>query len=107
MNGLDDDVSIFYNILNSKISDHVPYNKKNTDDQYPKWYNTDLIDCFIAKKEAHCTWKQSELLADKLVFSKLRAQCLRMSRKLYSQYIEELENKIHTNSILEVCQWAE
>ena len=95
---LDDNVSKFYNILNSKISDYVPYNKKNSDHQYPKWYNTDLIDCVIAKKEAHCTWKQSELPADKRVFSKLRAQCLRMSRKLHSQYIEDLENKINTNS---------
>ena len=85
-------VDIFNSTLASIIENHIP-DSLDKPHNYPCWFNCELIDLIINKKIAHCNWKASNLESDMILFKKLRAQCVRTSKQLYKNYIDEFETE--------------
>lgn len=86
----------FYENVNTVISDHVPL-KKFFSSTYPPWYSIELREAVSNKKAAHCRWKESQLLSDYLVFKRLRAECINLSRSCYKLYLEHIQTSLSSN----------
>ena len=100
--GVDEGVSRFYAVVNEAIDNNVPDIKVKSD-TYPIWYTNELKNFIHEKKELHAIWKESHDLKDYILFSSLRAKCLRLSRELYKIYICDIESKIKKNM---KCFWS-
>ena len=94
---IDGCVEFFNCTLNRIIDEHIPL-LDNKGTQFPPWFNRDLIDLIITKKAAHCKWKCSDDDIDKIEFKRLRSKCVYLSRKLYREYIENINSELRYNS---------
>lgn len=90
-NNVNDNVKQFYSLLYDIIKLHVPCSKA-CPSSYPVWYSKELINKIITKKRLHKIWLQSDFLEDYILFKKVRAQCIRLSRTCYQEYIVNIEN---------------
>lgn len=79
------------------IENNVP-EIKSLFNNYPVWFNQQLKELIIEKKCLHAKWKQSNLFKDYLDFKRVRALCLRLSRRLYCEYIDQVESKVRCNT---------
>lgn len=93
---MDESADKFTEVLNCIITNHVPI-KRISQSTYPVWYNSELISLIRTKKSAHCTFKRTSLLSDHIYFKKCRAKCLRLSRLLYKEHMEMVEQSLRVN----------
>lgn len=93
---LDDNIDGFYSVLNEIITELVPI-KNYKSSSYPKWFSPELITNIINKKKFHKKWLQFNIIDDYIEFKKLRAMCIRMSRRDRQKYISEVENNSSRN----------
>lgn len=89
-------VNKFYNILNSIIGKFVPVNKHKPS-TYPKWFSFELISSVINKKKIHKKWIQYGNQSDYIEFKRLRAICLKLSKRDRQKYIQEIEEEAKIN----------
>ena len=89
-NSVDHYVQIFYDILEGIIDECVP---KITifSSSYPRWFPPELKMLNHRKKLYHRKYKTLGLHAIYDEFTELRAECKRLSRKYFKNYIESLE----------------
>ena len=82
-------VKNFYTVLNESIEKCVPDLKVRVSN-YSIWYTNELKNLISEKKDLRAIWKDTKQEIDYIEFSKIRAQCLRLSRALYKQYLANI-----------------
>ena len=95
-NDINANVSTFNDLIAHNIASFVPLSRY-TPNNFPKWYSSELKCLIIEKKKLHIISKSSELESDVIAFKMKRAQCLRLSRQLYSKYVENTEVSLKKN----------
>ncbi|KAK9508597.1 hypothetical protein O3M35_006124 [Rhynocoris fuscipes] len=90
---LNDAVNFFYNVLYSGCDMFIPI-KIVRNDKFPKWYSPELKHLIKQKKLAHKTFKTHPSVEHYNVFSRLRAECKKLSQTNYSSHLELVENDI-------------
>ena len=96
---LNDNLYKFYKVLDSVIETHVPLTTEFSS-SYPKWYDLELKRAIQDKKRAHCQWKSSPSISNFIEFKRLRAQCLRLSRSKYKEYINSVVTGLRREFVL-------
>lgn len=91
-------VNIFYNILYSAISLHVPIIKRSNNSVFPKWFSKSLKDNIIQKRRSHRLFKMSNDVSYYNEFSYLRTLCKSQVKNDYNNYISSIENDISENN---------
>ena len=97
---IDTCVSNFYDMLNVAIEENVP-KMKLTANHFPPWYTAELKQLIFDKKKFHAKSKDilnSNRQADHVMFKKLRAICISVSRTCYRDYTKKMEAKIRRDS---------
>ena len=89
-------VSKFNDVVSQAISSHVPLSS-SSQCSFPKWYTHELKSLINDKKCAHLMWKSSHNYSALSEFKVLRAKCLRLSRSLYKDYVEDTEQSLKRN----------
>ncbi|XP_031788975.1 uncharacterized protein LOC116417938 [Nasonia vitripennis] len=93
---LDDILCGFYNVVGTCISKQVPLSRSSPS-TYSVWYNRELIRTIRDKKLSHKAWKLTGETSDEIVFKRLRAVCIRMSRSRYRDYVQSVETGLRSN----------
>ena len=93
---IDQSVDTFNTVIDDIIKATVPLSR-DTPCHFPKWYNFELRSMIIEKKKLHIEYLSSRSLVNKIKFKKQRAKCLRLSRKLYSDFVEATECSMKRN----------
>ena len=65
--------------------------------QFPNWYDNELISLIFAKKKLHLAFKIYHNEKDKKGFELLRAVCKSKTRSLYNKFLVNTQNSIKTN----------
>ncbi|KAL1448090.1 hypothetical protein WDU94_000030, partial [Cyamophila willieti] len=93
---LDQQIDLFYKILNNGISNFVPKVKINGF-KFPIWFSKTLKEKIIFKKTLHKKYKQtySRYIYDQ--FIQARRECKLLAHSNYVQYIQKCEKEIKNN----------
>lgn len=97
-NDVNCDVDVLYDKLLSCIAKNVPLRRVYNLDSFPVWYTHDLKVLIASKKRAHRVWRTYGQQDDYIQFKKIRAQCLRLSEKCHTEYIQRMEEDIRLNT---------
>lgn len=90
-------VSKLYEILRNIIKSHVPFTPTFKYKNYPVWFSPSLVKMLKLKHKYHTKYKKHRNPLDKIEFNYLRADCERVMRKCYNDYIISLEILISKN----------
>ena len=85
-----------YNIFYLGISSSVP-RRFHRENQFPSWYDHELIFLIFNKKQMHFYWKIFKNEKDKKDYERLRAICKSKTRSLYTKYLNNVQNCIKSN----------
>ena len=88
--------SLFYYFLYSLIDRYIPL-KRPFLSRHRHWFSNELRTMISIKKSLHFRWKNSGNCNDLISSKKLRAQCIRLSRSLYSKYVKSVESSLSNN----------
>ena len=83
-------------VINNIINTSVPLSR-DSPCHFPKSYTFELKRIRTEKNKLYIIWLSSWALADKIEFKKLRANCLRLPRKLYSDFVETTKCSMKRN----------
>ena len=95
-NTVDDCVKLLYDVLDEVVEDCVP-KITVSNCSYPKWFTPELKLLNSKKKLVHREYKTLGLSIIYDEFSRLRAECKKLNRKCYINYIKSLEASIYTD----------
>lgn len=93
---LDIMINIFYEILYLGIELYVPLKKYSTR-KFPRWFNSNLKEKIVQKKGAHRRFQTTGFQSDYLEFSTLRAECRRLTKIAYKEYVYSTELALQSN----------
>ncbi|XP_073984063.1 uncharacterized protein [Rhodnius prolixus] len=85
---------LFGRVVTELISEFTP-RKKIFESDYPNWFSKELITSTKKKKAAHQQYRISLLRKDYEHFSKVRAQCKKLTKRDYAFYIHDVESAIN------------
>lgn len=82
-------VSLFNSYLNDILNKHVPYKTVRVNKINP-WFNAEIRLAMKKRDKAYNAWKNSKLLTDKKVFTRLRNGADQLNKSLKKSYMAEL-----------------
>ncbi|XP_073984828.1 uncharacterized protein [Rhodnius prolixus] len=85
---------LFVRVVTELISEFAP-RKKIFESDYPNWFSKKLITLIKEKKAAHQQYRISLLREDYEHFSKVSAQCKKLTKRDYAFYIHDVESAIN------------
>lgn len=94
---VDEDVALFYDIVNKTIAKFVPLKCSTNRFHYPTWYSRALINIVKEKAKAHARWKRFHNPRDYEEFSFLRKRHKRIERECYLNYVDNTQSSIKTD----------
>ena len=86
----------FYSSIHDAIQKSVPV-RIHKANEFPSWYDDELIALIRNKKEIHLRWKILSDHNDLIGFKQLRALCRQKTRRLYNSYLRQIQDNIKTN----------
>ncbi|KAL4107986.1 hypothetical protein QTP88_018251 [Uroleucon formosanum] len=89
-------VDRLYMVLHDSINIFVP-KRRIYNNTYPIWYSNSLKSLLKEKKICHLVYKQYSNISDYITFSNLRAQCKRLAKSDYKNYINTVQHSIKNN----------
>jgi hypothetical protein len=67
--------------------------------KFPKWFSLELIEMVETKKRLHMQYKTTNSISDYELFSAVRKECQRLSKKLKYEYFRNIEEQLPGSSI--------
>lgn len=92
---VDENVNMFYDILDSVIDSHVP--KKYHNRRYPIYYSPETISSIKKKNKEHNKWVKYGNLGNYLEFKILRSKSKQLIRRDYRTYSATVQNDLYEN----------
>lgn len=92
-NDVNQNCNKFYSTLKSIIDRYVPKIPMYSSN-FPRWYTHELKHQIVLKKVAHKKWKTTRDTNFYIEFKRLRAICLRSSKKYRADYLKSVETHI-------------
>lgn len=93
---IDEDLDIFYNIVNKIIREHTPLIKPKSDD-YPKWYSHDLIEMIKDKEYYRKKYNETSNELYNNLFIAKRREVKNKQRECLYKYHNSIESMISNN----------
>lgn len=90
---VNDDVTVFYNILNEIIGVNAPLRKLG-DHRYPLWFSECLKCCVEEKNKVHKKYKKYKNPRDYDEFQLLRARSKQLIKECYDSFVNSVETSI-------------
>lgn len=92
---VNNNLDVFYEILNAIIDSHVPKIKKKKN--YPIYFSNETIRAIKYKNKFHKRWKIYKNLSDHLKFIELRARSKRLIKSDFNRYTLLVQSELTSN----------
>lgn len=95
-NNIEIAINVFYKIVLDLINVYVP-NKTPLYSKFSLWFSPELKSLLHRKRIAHRVFKQSNDKNDYVIFSNIRLECKKLSKKCYSEHLLRTQNQLLSN----------